>query len=255
MSDSILEFREVWKTYYRHKGTLLLRSHLKKLFSRDEMEPYEALKNVSFRIKWGESVGIVGSNGAGKSTLLSIVAGLVPPDRGAVAVNGRVAALLELGAGFHMDLTGTENVALNSALLGMTRREFQRSYDEIVEFSELKEFMQEPLRTYSAGMVLRLAFSVATHSVPDILLLDEVLTVGDHAFQMKCLDKIREFRRQGKTILCVSHAHGAIQEFCERAIWLDHGQVMMDGTPSEVVDAYEGRTLGQTDDRATRAAH
>lgn len=241
MAEPMIELREVWKTFHRHTGKLLLRSHMEKLFSRRaRLEPFDVLKNVSFRIGRGESVGIVGGNGAGKSTLLSLVAGLVPPDRGSVTVNGRVAALLELGSGFHPDLTGAENVALNAALLGMSRRELRQAYCGVVEFAELADFMNEPLRTYSAGMMMRLAFSVAVNAAPDILLIDEVLAVGDQAFQAKCLHKIQEFRRQGRTIVCVSHAASMIQQLCNRAIWLDHGDLLLDGTASEVTDAYQG---------------
>jgi ABC-type polysaccharide/polyol phosphate transport system ATPase subunit len=189
----------------------------------------------------GESLAVVGTNGAGKSTLLSLVAGLVPPDRGTVDVNGRVAALLELGSGFHPDLSGVENVRLNAALLGVSRRQMDAIFPDIVEFSELGDFMAEPLRTYSAGMVMRLAFSVAVNVDPDILLIDEVLAVGDSAFAAKCFKKILDFRRRGKTILCVSHASGTVQKLCSRAIWLDHGDLMLDGPIAEVVDAYEGR--------------
>src|SRR5215469_3323492 len=242
MDGPIIQFAEVWKTFHRHSGNLLLRAHLKKVFTEfSRSEPFHALKNVSFSIRRGESVGIVGANGAGKSTLLSLVAGLVPPDRGTVTVEGRVAALLELGSGFHPDLTGAENVALNAALLGVGRRELRESYSSIVDFAELADFIHEPLRTYSAGMVMRLAFAVAVNASPDVLLIDEVLAVGDQAFQAKCLDKVREFRFQGKTIICVSHAHGMIQQLCDRAIWLDHGDLLLDGSASEVADAYEGR--------------
>jgi ABC-type polysaccharide/polyol phosphate transport system ATPase subunit len=243
MSGTIIEFREVWKTFHRHAGTLLLRSHMQNLFSRRaRLEPFNALKNVSFRVESGESVGIIGGNGAGKSTLLSLVAGIASPDRGAVAVHGRVAALLELGSGFHPDLTGAENLTLNAALLGMSRQELRRAYAGIVDFSDLADFMDEPIRTYSAGMTMRLAFSVAVHAAPDVLLIDEVLSVGDQTFQAKCLDKIQTLRAQGKTIVCVSHVQGAIQHLCSRAIWLDHGDLLLDGPAAEVSDAYQGRS-------------
>jgi ABC-type polysaccharide/polyol phosphate transport system ATPase subunit len=241
MAEPILEFREVWKTFHRHTGKRLLRSHMENLLlRRTRLEPFSALRNISFRVDRGESVGIIGSNGAGKSTLLSLVAGLVPPDRGTVTVNGRIAALLELGSGFHPDLTGAENVALNAALLGMSHRELRQAYGSIVEFAELADFMDEPLRTYSAGMMMRLAFSVAVNAAPDVLLIDEVLSVGDQAFQAKCLDKIQEFRRLGKTIVCVSHASSLIQQLCSRAIWLDHGDLLLDGSALEVTGAYQG---------------
>jgi ABC-type polysaccharide/polyol phosphate transport system ATPase subunit len=238
----IVELQHVWKTFHRHPGRLLLRSHLRHLFSaRTPAQPFYALKDISFRVEPGESLAIVGGNGAGKSTLLSIIAGLAPPDRGTLSVNGRVAALLELGSGFHPDLTGAENVTLNAALLGLSRDETRRAYGGIVEFAELADFMDEPLRTYSAGMTMRLAFAVAVNTNPDLLLVDELLAVGDQAFQTKCIEKVREFRRQGKTMICVSHSAATVQELCDRAIWLDHGDLLLDGLALEVTEAYEGR--------------
>jgi ABC-type polysaccharide/polyol phosphate transport system ATPase subunit len=182
---------------------------------------------------------VVGSNGAGKSTLLSLAAGLCPPDSGTVTVNGRVAALLQMGAGFHPDLTGLENVKLNAALLGLSAAKTAQAMDSILEFSGIGDFIGEPLRTYSSGMTMRLAFSVAVHVDPDILIIDEVLAVGDQAFQAKCMDKIMEFKRQGRTLLFVSHSTGVVQQFCERALWLEHGCLAMDGEAGEVVAAYE----------------
>jgi len=238
-----IEFREVWKGFQRHTGRLLLRAHVGNWFGRHrELETFHALKGVSFRVDSGESVAIVGANGAGKSTLLSLVAGLARPDSGAIAVHGRVAALLELGSGFHPDLTGAENVRLNAALLGIRRERIKEIFDGIVEFAEIGDFMDEPLRTYSAGMIMRLAFSVAVNVDPDVLLIDEFLAVGDHTFQTKCFDKILQFRRLGKTILCVSHVSGMAQQLCGRALWLDHGQLLLDGSIADVCEAYEGRS-------------
>lgn len=222
---------------------MLLRSRLGGWFTgRRKAAEFYALKNLSFRLEQGESVAIVGANGAGKSTLLSLVAGLAPPDSGTVEVNGLVAALLELGSGFHPDLTGAENVRLNAALLGIHREAMKETFAKIVEFAEMSDIMEEPLRTYSAGMVMRLAFSVAINVDPDILLIDEVLAVGDHAFQNKCIAKIADFRRRGKTIVCVSHASGMVQQLCDRALWLDHGELLLDGPIAEVCEAYEGRS-------------
>lgn len=242
-----IEFRDVSKFFYRHAGRALLRSHIEHWFRRTARDKFYALRGVSFRIAPGESVGLIGTNGAGKSTLLSLIAGLADPDEGSIAVDGRVGALLQLGAGFHPDLTGLENVYLNAALMGFTRRRIQELFETVVEFAGVGEFIDEPLRTYSSGMVMRLAFSVAVHMDPDILIIDEVLSVGDHAFQAKCTERIRGFKRAGKTLLCVSHSGSAVEDLCERALWLDHGELVMDGPASEVVDAYEGRLPSRQD--------
>lgn len=217
---------------------MLLRSLLVRGLTVEEKSPFYALKNVSFQIHEGETVGVIGRNGAGKSTLLSLVAGLSYPDEGSVTVEGRVAALLELGSGFHGDLTGRENVFLNASLLGLSRERTRQKYDEIVEFSGVSDFIDEPLRTYSSGMIMRLAFSVAIHVDPAFLIVDEVLAVGDSAFQAKCSEKIMQFKHAGRGLLIVSHAGKTIQQLCDRAIWLDHGRLIMDGPTEEVVTAY-----------------
>ncbi len=238
---SVIRFQNVSKTFSRHSGQLLLRQRVAHLFRRTPAERFAALSGVSFEVKRGESMAIVGPNGAGKSTLLSLVAGLSRPDTGSIEVNGRVAALLELGCGFHPDLTGAENVRLNASLLGLSRRRAAEVFDDIVDFSGIGDFIQEPLRTYSSGMTMRLAFSVAINVDPEILLIDEVLAVGDAAFQQKCFNKVRELRCAGRTLLCVSHATVMVQELCDRAIWLDHGRVVTTGTVCDVLDAYAGR--------------
>ncbi|MGA2742204.1 MAG: ABC transporter ATP-binding protein [Bryobacteraceae bacterium] len=237
---SVIEFHNVSKKFARHAGQMLLRNHVTRFLSRQKDDPFFALKHVSFSVERGESLAVIGSNGAGKSTLLGLVAGISQPDEGAVAVNGQLAALLELGSGFHPDLTGRENVRLNAALLGLSRSQTAKAFDCIVEFSGIREFIDEPLRTYSTGMVMRLAFSVAINRDPDILLIDEVLAVGDAAFQAKCIDKVHEFRNAGKTLLCVSHSN-MIRQLCDRAIWLDHGELILSGTVDEVLEAYAGR--------------
>jgi ABC-type polysaccharide/polyol phosphate transport system ATPase subunit len=236
-----IEFQNVSKTFSRIAGQMLLRHRIHRWLNPVERQRFYALKNVTFRLEMGESLAVVGPNGAGKSTLLGLVAGLAQPDEGKVTVNGRVAALLELGAGFHGDLTGAENVRLNAALIGLTRKRTNEVFEQIADFAGIGEFMAEPLRTYSTGMVMRLAFAVAVHVEPEILLVDEVLAVGDQAFQAKCIDKIREFRRAGKTLLCVSHAAGMVQQLCDRAIWLDHGELIMSGSVFDVTEAYAGR--------------
>lgn len=217
-----------------------MRTHLHRWFGPGHKERFYALKHVSFDVQRGDSVAIIGRNGAGKSTLLGLVAGLSKPDEGTINIDGRVAALMELGAGFHPDLTGAENARLNAALLGLSRRRTNEVLDDIVEFSGIRDFIDEPLRTYSSGMILRLAFSVAITVDPEILLVDEVLTVGDQAFQTKCFNKIQELRDKGKTMLCVSHATGVVQQFCNRAIWLDCGELVMAGEVNEVTQAYTG---------------
>lgn len=219
---------------------MLLRDRLAHWLKGRHRDRFFALKNVSFSVEEGEGLAVVGANGAGKSTLLGLVAGLAQPDEGTLRVNGRIAALLELGSGFHPDLTGAENVRVNAALIGLSRRRTSELFDEIVDFSGIGEFIEEPLRTYSSGMVMRLAFSVAINLDPEILLVDEVLAVGDAAFQEKCFERLRQFRQAGKTLLCVSHSTVMVREMCDRAIWLDHGELMMAGLIGDVIEAYEG---------------
>ena len=236
----VIEFHNVSKKFTRHAGQMLLRNHLTRFFTRQKDDPFFALKHVSFSVARGESLAVIGSNGAGKSTLLGLVAGISQPDEGSVTVNGQVTPLLELGSGFHPSLTGRENVRLNAALLGLSRKQTAEAFERIVEFSGIREFIDEPLRTYSTGMMMRLAFSVAINRDPEILLIDEVLAVGDAAFQAKCFQKIHEFRNAGKTLLCVSHT-SMIQQLCDRAIWLDHGELILSGPVASVLAAYAGR--------------
>ncbi len=232
-------FDQVSKFFVLNSERALLASHVRRLFRKSEQrDRFYALKNVSFRIAPGETVAIIGANGAGKSTMLSLIARLCSPDSGLVAVNGRVAALLQLGAGFHPDLTGVENVHMNAALLGLSEKETEERFKEIVEFSGIESFIDQPIRTYSSGMVMRLAFSIAVNVDPDILIVDEVLGVGDAAFQAKCLDRMMNFRRSGKTIVFVSHSIASVREFCRRAIWLQRGEIAMDGGVEEVLAAY-----------------
>jgi ABC-type polysaccharide/polyol phosphate transport system ATPase subunit len=241
----LIEFRNVSKAFNRGGDRILLRDYFGLFFQRHQKRAFYALRDVSFDVERGESVAVIGSNGAGKSTLLSLVAGLAQPDAGEVRVNGRVAALLELGVGFHPDLTGAENVRLNAALTGLSRARTREVFDDIVTFSGIADFIHEPLRAYSSGMVLRLAFSVAIHCDPEILLIDEVLVVGDQAFQAKCLEKVAELRRHGKTLLCVSHSAEMVRSLCDRAVWLDRGQVQMVGTAAAVQAAYTARNTPQ----------
>ena len=231
----------VWKTFRLHTGQRLLRQHLATWFGKEQRHEFHALKGVSFEVAKGEGLAVVGSNGAGKSTLLSIITGLARPEKGTIKVNGRVAALMELGSGFHPDLTGTENVYLNASLLGFNERQTKAMFDDVVEFAGVREFIDEPLRTYSSGMMLRLAFSVAVNVDPDVLIIDEVLAVGDLDFQAKCYERIRAFRRAEKTFVCVSHNPQILLELCDRAVWLDQGEMMMCDRIKYVLEAYEGR--------------
>jgi lipopolysaccharide transport system ATP-binding protein len=201
-------------------------------------EKYWALRDVSFGIERGETVGIVGDNGAGKSTILKLASRIIEPSAGEIMVDGRVSALLELGAGFHPDLTGRENIYLNGSILGFSKAEMKKIFDEIVEFSEMRRFIDVPVKHYSSGMYMRLGFSIAIHVRPDILLVDEVLAVGDQAFQLRCLDKINAMKRQGMTILLVSHNLDMVRTLCNRAIWLDDGQLLADGPVGHVLDQY-----------------
>jgi lipopolysaccharide transport system ATP-binding protein len=238
-----IEFYGVSKSFPRHGGRVLLRNHLKTMLGGSSRDRFYALKNVSFKIREGENVAIVGANGAGKSTLLSLTVGLAEPDTGSVRVSGRIVGLLELGSGFHPDLTGRENVFLNASLLGLTRRRTLEVFDSIVEFSEIGDFIDEPLRTYSSGMMLRLAFSVAVNVDPDFLVVDELLAVGDQSFQAKCHEKISALKRAGKSLLCVSHSPTVINQLCERALWLDHGELILDGETDHILKMYRGQTL------------
>jgi lipopolysaccharide transport system ATP-binding protein len=205
-------------------------------------EVFWALEDISFNVGFGERVGIIGRNGAGKSTLLKVISRITSPTKGSMSISGRVASLLEVGTGFHPELTGRENIFLNGAVLGMTKNDIRRQFDQIVDFSEVEKFLDTPVKHYSSGMYMRLAFSVAAHLEPDILIVDEVLAVGDATFQKKCLGKMREVGSEGRTVLFVSHNMGAITEFCNRAILLDQGHIAVDGTPQDVIPIYSGNT-------------
>jgi ABC-type polysaccharide/polyol phosphate transport system ATPase subunit len=201
-------------------------------------QTFTALGGVSFEVPAGCTFGVIGENGSGKSTLLKLLAGITRPTRGSLEVRGRISVLIELGAGFHPEISGRENVAINGIMLGLTRREVAERFDEIVRFAELEEFIDAPVKTYSSGMYMRLGFAVAIHVDPDVLLIDEVLAVGDESFTRKCLDKIGEFRRRGKTIVLVSHSLGLVEKMCDDVLWLRHGIVADRGDPKRVVDAY-----------------
>jgi ABC-type polysaccharide/polyol phosphate transport system ATPase subunit len=233
-----LTFDRVTKTFPHHAGQMLLRDRIREMIHPTPRTRFEALKDVSFEVSPGDSLGLIGANGAGKSTLLNLATGCARPDSGRVTVNGKVSALLELAAGFHPDLTGAENLRINAALNGLSRRETSERFEEIVEFSGVREFIDEPLRTYSNGMAMRLAFSVAVHTDPDILLIDEVIGVGDQQFATKCLDKIQQFQHEGRTILLASHSVELMIMLCQRVLWLDHGEVVTIGPAASVTAAY-----------------
>jgi lipopolysaccharide transport system ATP-binding protein len=216
---------------------------VKRALSRDPAPPASrerlwALRDVSFDVEEGEVLGIIGKNGAGKSTLLKVLSRITPPTEGRITLHGRVGSLLEVGTGFHPELTGRENIALSAAILGMSRVEIRRKFDDIVAFAEVERFIDTPVKHYSSGMYLRLAFAVAAHIEPEILVVDEVLAVGDAAFQRKCLGRMSEVASRGRTILFVSHNMAAIRTLCGRAIWIDEGQLRMNGPAPEVIDAY-----------------
>ncbi|HJZ45873.1 MAG TPA: ABC transporter ATP-binding protein [Roseiflexaceae bacterium] len=236
----IIEFERVSKKFTIHRGgaDTIQERFAGLLRPRARGEDFWALRDVSFGVAKGESLGLVGHNGAGKSTALKLMTRILEPTSGRVAMNGRIAALLELGSGFHPDLSGRENVFLNGSLLGFSRREMQARLPEIVDFAEIGDFIDMEVKHYSSGMYTRLAFAVATAVDPDILITDEVLAVGDESFQRKCMDRIYRFRQLGKTIIFVSHALETVRALCDHAVWLDHGQARVVGSAGEVIDAY-----------------
>jgi ABC-type polysaccharide/polyol phosphate transport system ATPase subunit len=234
-----LRFDHVTKTFVHHAGQMLLRERLVEMIKPSQRARFEALKDISFELAQGESIGLIGPNGAGKSTILNLATGLAQPDRGSITVTGRVTALLELGAGFHYDLTGAENIRVNAAMMGMTRRQTAERFEAIVDFSGVREFINEPLRVYSSGMSMRLAFSVAIAADPEVLLIDEVIGVGDQVFFAKVLEKLREFQNEGKTIVLASHSAELITMLCQRALWIERGEVVKQGPAGEIVAAYK----------------
>ena len=233
--------------WYRVQGSVAptLLGTLTQWMRGGRVERFWAMKDVSFEIPRGRTVGVIGPNGSGKSSLLGLVAGTIYPSEGTVRAEGRVASLLELGAGFHSELTGRENVFLNAAILGIPREDVKKRFDHIVEFAGLREFIDMPVKHYSSGMYVRLGFAVAVETDPDVLLVDEVLAVGDIAFQLKCLGRIREFQRKGKTILFVSHALQTVEEFCHEAFLIHHGKLVERGDPSEVILKYIRSYMGE----------
>lgn len=236
--DLAIKFENVEKYFlYAHQKTL--KEMIQALFKRRKtLERIHALKNINLEIKKGETVGIIGRNGAGKSTLLKLIAGVSQPSSGKITVYGRVVPLIELGAGFHPELTGRENIFLNGVILGLSEKEIKSRIEKIIEFAEIKKFIDTPVKFYSSGMYMRLAFSVSIFVDPDILLVDEILSVGDIQFQNKCLARMDEFKKGGVTIIFVSHSLETVKKFCQRVIYLKEGKIIADGRPEKVIDYY-----------------
>lgn len=207
-------------------------------FKRNRKEKREVLKGINLQIKEGEAVALIGVNGSGKSTLLKLMTKIIYPNRGEIKTNGKLTSLLELGAGFHPDFSGRENIYFNASIFGLTKKEIDARLDSIIEFSELGNYIDNPVRTYSSGMYMRLAFSVAINVDADILLIDEILSVGDQHFQEKCFKKMKELKQEGKTMVFVTHSMESVKQLCDRAVWLHQGVIRMDGTTSEVVEEY-----------------
>ena len=242
MRKEVIVFKNVSKTYpyygYITAGLKTFLFNLPKAIKQTRKR-FTALENISFEVYRGECIGVIGRNGAGKSTLLGLIAGVLKPDKGEVVVRGRISPLLELGAGFHPELTGRENIILNGVLLGMTKKEVLQKMNEIIKFSELGDFIDQPLRTYSSGMIARLGFSVAAYLDPDILLVDEILAVGDLNFQKKCMKKIESFRKNSVTIVLVSHSTEEMKILCDRVLWIENHRIRAIGNPQEVIRMYE----------------
>jgi ABC-type polysaccharide/polyol phosphate transport system ATPase subunit len=238
---TITNASKVYRRYSQRRQFKTLKSALlSRSLTRDLRpdETFTAVRDVTVSVQRGRTLGVIGRNGSGKSTLLKLVAGITKPTSGTVHVNGRISALIELGAGFHPEISGRENVFINGIMLGLTKRQVARRFDEIVDFAELTDFIDAPVKTYSSGMYMRLGFAVAIHVDPDVLLVDEVLAVGDEGFTHKCLDKFSEFKRRGKTILLVTHSLGLVERFCDEALWMDSGSMKAIGDPKRVVGAY-----------------
>ncbi len=236
--EDVITVKDVTKKFriYYDKGSTLKEKILFK--NRNHYEDRWVLKGINLNIKKGETVGLIGENGSGKSTLLKLLTKIIYPDSGTIEIKGKVSSLLELGAGFHPDMTGRENIYMNASIFGLTKREIDKRLDDIVSFSELEEFIDNPVRTYSSGMYMRLAFSVAINVDPDILIIDEILAVGDAMFQKKCIEKIQELKSQDKTIIIVSHDNNNVKKLCSRVLWLNNGKIFLEGNCDYVIDRY-----------------
>ena len=234
----VINVEHVYKTFeiYMDKANSLKEKLL--FWKRNKKEKRDVLKDINLSIKEGEAVALIGVNGSGKSTLLKLMTKIIYPNKGKITVNGKLTSLLELGAGFHPDFSGRENIYFNASIFGLTRKQIDARLNDIIEFSELGSYIDNPVRTYSSGMYMRLAFSVAINVDADILLVDEILSVGDQHFQEKCINKMKELKKQGKTMVFVTHSLGSARELCDRAVWLNKGTLQMDGDVNEVIDKY-----------------
>jgi ABC-type polysaccharide/polyol phosphate transport system ATPase subunit len=250
MSNYVIQMTDVTKSFKKHSRRhqfLTLKSTLirdlwnlrkKRLEKAEQDDAFWALKGLNVNVRKGETIGFIGSNGSGKSTVLKLIAGILKPTNGIIKVKGRLSALIELGAGFHPEISGRENIFINGIMLGLTKSQIREKFDEIVDFADLRDFIDNPVRTYSSGMFMRLGFAVAVHVNPDVLLIDEVLAVGDQTFVHKCLERIFDFKRRGKTIVVVSHDLGAVERLCSRAVWLSHGVQKQEGESREIIGSY-----------------
>lgn len=234
----VIEVKNVYKSFnvYYDKANTLKEKLL--FFNRRKKEQRQVLKDISLNINKGEVVALIGVNGSGKSTLLKLMTKIIYPDSGEINTYGKLTSLLELGAGFHPDFSGRENIYFNASIFGLTKKDIDKRINQIIEFSELQDFIDNPVRTYSSGMYMRLAFSVAINVDAEILLIDEILSVGDQHFQNKCFDKMRELKKEGKTMVFVTHSMGSVRDLCTRAVWLQDGLIRMDGSTNEVVEEY-----------------
>ncbi len=251
MAETVISVKNLEKVYRLYEKPIDRLKESLDIFRKSYHKEHYALKNISFDIKKGETVGIIGINGAGKSTLLKIITGVLKPSSGELKINGRISALLELGAGFNMDYTGIENIYLNGTMMGYTKEETEARLDDILSFADIGDFVYQPVKTYSSGMFVRLAFAVAVNIDPEILIVDEALSVGDVFFQAKCYNKFEEFKKQGKTILLVTHSMGSVLRYCDRVILLNKGEKLAEGTPADMVDLYKKVLVGSEDAEKT----
>jgi len=233
-----IEVKDVYKTFdvYLDKANSLKEKML--FWKRNRKEVREVLKDINLNIKKGEAVALIGVNGSGKSTLLKLMTKIIYPNKGKIVTNGKLTSLLELGAGFHADFSGRENIYFNASIFGLTKKEIDNRLEQIIEFSELRDYIDNPVRTYSSGMFMRLAFAVAINVDADILLVDEILSVGDQHFQLKCINKMKELKKEGKTMVFVTHSLGSAKELCDRSVWISNGQIKMDGKTDAVIEKY-----------------